>query len=119
LESVKIGSFTLPSNSSLDDFIRFYSYLYNDSYTGFSNLYCHSNVLGYPVVCVHTFNGGLHIEGMRNIQYKTFQFFIEKDHKVYLISYNALTDSYLKDIGLVKVMLRSFKLTYTEIRRMV
>jgi hypothetical protein len=72
LESVKIGSFTLPHNSTLAGFINFYSYIYNDSYTGYSNLYCHSNVLGYPVVCVHTFTGGQNIEGIQSIQYKTF-----------------------------------------------
>jgi len=111
LESVKIGCFILPDNSSLADFINFYGSLYNDSYTGYSNLYCHSDVLGYPVECGHLFTSGENIEGIQGIQYKTLQFFIEKNHKVYIISYNALTSNYLKDIELLKVILRSLELT--------
>jgi hypothetical protein len=105
LENVKIASFTLPSNSTLIEFIHYYI---SHSPYHVKQIHCQSSVLGYPgCEIIYTFTVGHSIESR---QYKTLQFIIEKNHRVYLISYNALTDTYLKYIELVGVMLKSIKL---------
>ena len=102
LESLKIASFTLPQNLTFTDFV--------DIYTSISPYQidpdCYSNLLsGYPG-CVYVFDVGHNIE---NRFYITFQFFVEKNDKVYLMSFNALEDTYEQYIDLVSNMLESFE----------
>jgi hypothetical protein len=106
-ESVKIASFTLPDNSSLADFVSLYDN-YNLDFGIASHYNCQFNLLGYPgCVLIYAHNIESDIE---KIHYRTVQLFMEKDDKVYLISYNALAETYLKYFDMVKVMLESIKL---------
>jgi hypothetical protein len=103
LESLKITSFTLPHN--LTDFVDNYISLFLDPpYQIYPD--CYSNLLaGYPG-CVYRFDVGHNIE---NRFYVTFQFFVEKNDKVYLMSYNALEETYEQYIDSVSDMLESFE----------
>jgi hypothetical protein len=112
MENVKIASFELPNNSTLTELTEylyeFYDYYYSQIWTNDFNYNCQSYVLGYPGCEIsYTYNVGNNIE---DIQYKTWQFFTQKNERVYLISYNALENSDSNYLQLVKVMLKSFRL---------
>lgn len=110
LDNVKIASFKLPHNLTLSEFIdSYYGYYYSripsfNSY-GYN---CQLNFSGYPgCQIIYSFIAGNNIE---KIQYITSDFLIEKNQKIYLISYNSVTESYPKYIEIIKSMLESLML---------
>jgi hypothetical protein len=108
LESLKITSFTLPHNLTFTDFVDIYtsvlSYSVDPPYQIDPD--CYSNLLSDYPGCVYGFDVGHNIE---NRFYVTFQFFDEKNDKVYLMSYNALEETYEQYIDSVGDMLESFE----------
>jgi hypothetical protein len=115
IENVKVASFELPHNSTLAEFT---DYLYEFYYVYYYYLdrrvpndldyNCRSNVSGYLGCEIsYTFIVGNNIEEM---QYKTWQFFTQKNDRVYLISYNILRDSDLNYLELVETILKSFRI---------
>ena len=69
---------------------------------------CQPNLLHYAGCQInYVFTEGSNIQKREHI---SLQLFIEKSDKVYLISYDSLTDSYLKHLDLVKAMLNSFEI---------
>ncbi len=108
LENVKIASFKLPYNYTLNDFINYYIYYYKTVPSMDIKYNCQYNVLGYPGCEInYTFITGNNFESR---QYKNLELFIETNNRIYLISYNSLTETYLKYIPLVQTMLQSLEI---------
>jgi hypothetical protein len=115
IENVKVASFELPYNSTLaeladylylDQLYYFSSFLRESSYDIDSN--CQSNVSEhFGCEIRYTFSIGNSIEDM---EYTSWQFFTQKNDRIYLISYNILRETDLNYLELVKEMLKSFQI---------
>ena len=106
LENFKIASFTLPQNWTFTDFADYYRWSLSLNPSEPVELNCQSNLMSDYPGCIYGFGIGHDIE---NRNYVMFQFFVEKNDKIYLISYNALAETYEQYIDLVNNMLKSFE----------